>query len=115
MAAERVTGGEVIGRHPRIEKSSVARACYICGRFMGITPNDNQRGFALMHRYRIFNGYQEFGQRTRLRHAGAPVAFPARLNSDDGYEQTQDGDPPTSRRFGWRCCAASTSSRSAWS
>ena len=32
------------------------RACDICGCFMGITPYDNQSGFSLMHRYRIFNG-----------------------------------------------------------
>ena len=37
--------------------SPAARACGICGCFMGITPYDNQSSFALMHRYHILHGY----------------------------------------------------------
>jgi hypothetical protein len=34
-----------------------SHACDICGCFMGITPYDNQSSVGLMHRYRVFNGY----------------------------------------------------------
>ena len=76
-----------------------ARACDICGCFMGITPYDNQSSLVLMHRYRIFNGYQEFGQRARFRPAGARIAFPAHLNSDNGYDPAHDGDPTDFEAF----------------
>ncbi|WP_310391650.1 hypothetical protein [Hymenobacter sp.] len=69
-----------------------ARACDICGCFMGITPYDNQSGAALMHRYRIFNGYRALGQRPQFRPAGARVAFPSALNSDNGYGHDHQGD-----------------------
>lgn len=69
-----------------------ARACDICGCFMGITPYDNQSGFSLMHRYRIFNGYQADGQRPQFRPDGARVFFPAALNSDDGYAHRHRAD-----------------------
>ena len=70
------------------------RACDICGCFMGITPYDNQSSFMLMHRYRVFNGYQALGQAHSLFPAGGrPVASTA-LNSDnDGYRHSHRGDP----------------------
>jgi hypothetical protein len=68
------------------------RGCDICGCFMGITPYDNQSSVALMHRYRIFNGYQEFGQTPQLFPTGARLLAPASLNSDDGYAHSHQGD-----------------------
>jgi hypothetical protein len=44
-----------------LASSLASQACDICGCFMGITPYDNQSGFSLMHRYRIFNGYPLLG------------------------------------------------------
>ena len=76
-----------------------ARACDICGCFMGITPYDNQSGFSLMHRYRIFNGYQEFGQRPHFRPDGARIAFPTSRNSDNGYAHSHHGDPTDFEAF----------------
>ena len=70
----------------------IARACDICGCFMGITPYDNQSGFSLMHRYRIFNGYQNLGQSPQFRPDGARIAFPTSLNSDNGYAHNDKGD-----------------------
>jgi hypothetical protein len=35
-------------------------ACDVCGCFMGIVPYDNQSSIALMHRYRVFNGYRNY-------------------------------------------------------
>ncbi|HCN84362.1 MAG TPA: hypothetical protein DIT07_12190, partial [Sphingobacteriaceae bacterium] len=35
-----------------------AKACEICGCFMGITPYDNQSSIALLYRYRSFTGYE---------------------------------------------------------
>lgn len=72
--------------------SAAARACDICGCFMGITPYDNQSGVALMHRYRIFNGYEGLGQSPRFRPRGARIAFPTALNSDDNYQHAHAGD-----------------------
>ncbi len=34
-----------------------AKACDICGCYMGITPYDNQSSITLLHRYRSFSGY----------------------------------------------------------
>ena len=73
--------------------TSAARACDICGCFMGITPYDNQSGVSLMHRYRIFNGYQALGQSSQFFPAGVRPFFPAKLNSDDGYQHSHRGDP----------------------
>ena len=70
-----------------------AWACDICGCFMGITPYDNQSTFALMHRYRSFNGYQALGQRPQFRPPGGTMFAPGRLNSDDGYRHSHRGDP----------------------
>lgn len=47
-----------------------AKACDICGCFMGITPYDNQSSITLLHRYRSFTGYN--GQKHPI--------FPARSN-----------------------------------
>ncbi|MGI4872580.1 MAG: hypothetical protein ACRYFX_15560 [Janthinobacterium lividum] len=71
-----------------------ARACDICGCFMGITPYDNQSSFSLMHRYRIFNGYQALGQSHSLFPNGANWLQPAgALNADNGYKHAHTGDP----------------------
>jgi len=70
-----------------------SRACDICGCFMGITPYDNQSGFSIMHRYRVFNGYQYLGQRHRLFPAGVQPFFPSSPNSDTGYKHNHQGDP----------------------
>ncbi|MDQ2772375.1 MAG: hypothetical protein M3Y54_17965 [Bacteroidota bacterium] len=70
-----------------------SRACDVCGCFMGITPYDNQSGLSMMHRYRIFNGYQDYGQSGRFFPAGARPFFPTALNSDNGYEHDHHGDP----------------------
>ncbi len=69
-----------------------ARGCDICGCFMGITPYDNQSSLALLHRYRVFNGYAALGQAPHLRPAGARLAWPAALNSDDGYAHRHSGN-----------------------
>jgi hypothetical protein len=71
---------------------ALVRACDICGCFMGITPYDNQSGFSLMHRYRIFNGYHEYGQSPRFFPAGARPFFPSPLNGDDGYAHNHSGN-----------------------
>lgn len=39
-------------------------ACDICGNFMGLTPYDNQNQLSLFHRYRVFNGYRNYQQRS---------------------------------------------------
>ncbi|ALW86709.1 hypothetical protein AUC43_17465 [Hymenobacter sedentarius] len=75
------------------------RACDICGCFMGITPYDNQSGLSLMHRYRIFNGYQEYGQTPHFFPKGARPFFPSSLNSDNGYEHDHSGDPTDFEAF----------------
>ncbi|UOQ74767.1 transporter [Hymenobacter cellulosilyticus] len=72
--------------------SSAARACDICGCFMGITPYDNQSGVSLMHRYRIFNGYQALGQRHAFFPAGVQPFVPSQPNHDNGYEHSHQGD-----------------------
>ena len=69
----------------------MAQACDLCGCFMGITPYDNQSGFALMHRYRIFNGYQATGQPMQFRPDGARIFLPSSLNSDNGYAHNHEG------------------------
>jgi len=76
-----------------------ARACDICGCFMGITPYDNQSGFSLMHRYRIFNGYQDDGQTPHFFPSGARPFFPSSLNSDNGYAHSHHGDPTDFEAF----------------
>ncbi len=37
-----------------------SKACDICGNYMGITPYDNKNSISFIHRYRIFNGYQNY-------------------------------------------------------
>ena len=70
------------------------RACDICGCFMGITPYDNQSGFMLMHRYRIFNGYQYLNQTHSLFPDGSRWLVPkGGLNADNGYRHAHNGDP----------------------
>ena len=76
-----------------------SRACDICGCFMGITPYDNQSGFSLMHRYRIFNGYRQLDQTPGFFPAGARPFFPSSLNSDAGYQHNHHGDPTDFEAF----------------
>lgn len=70
-----------------------ARACDLCGCFMGITPYDNQSSLSLMHRYRAFNGYQQLGQQHRFFPAGARPFFPGALHRDTGYHHDHAGNP----------------------
>ncbi|TGE25314.1 transporter [Hymenobacter aquaticus] len=72
--------------------SSAAQACDICGCFMGITPYDNQSGVSLMHRYRIFNGYQQLGQSHAFFPAGVQPFVPSHPNRDEGYQHAHKGD-----------------------
>ncbi|MBD2715408.1 hypothetical protein KBK19_10205 [Microvirga sp. STR05] len=75
-------------------------ACDICGCFMGITPYDNQSSFSLMHRYRIFNGYQYLGQNPQFFPAGARPVVPQPLNGTDaGYTHAHKGDPTDFEAF----------------
>ncbi len=54
--------------------------CDICGCFMGITPYDNQGSFGIMHRYRVFSGYQ--GQRHPVLPARSQFFASSPLNRD---------------------------------
>ncbi|TGE29495.1 hypothetical protein [Hymenobacter metallicola] len=67
-------------------------ACDICGCFMGITPYDNQSGVSLMHRYRIFNGYQHYGQPSSFFPKGVQPFLPSHPNQDNGYKHQHNGD-----------------------
>ena len=60
---------------------------------MGITPYDNQSGVSLMHRYRIFNGYQYLGQQHQFFPPGVHPFIPPNPNSDTGYQHAHQGDP----------------------
>lgn len=51
--------------------SSLAQACDVCGCFMGIVPYDNQSSIALMHRYRVFNGYRNYQKKSYFFPQGA--------------------------------------------
>ena len=53
--------------------NSSAKACDICGCFMGITPYDNQSSVSLLYRYRTFSGYD--GQKHPIFPNGAKI-FP---------------------------------------
>ncbi|MBC8084160.1 MAG: hypothetical protein H7Z21_13215 [Hymenobacter sp.] len=75
-------------------------ACNICGCFMGIMPYDNQSGISLMHRYRIFNGYQAAGQSARFFPKGAHPFVPASLNEvSPGYVHSHKSDPTDFEAF----------------
>ena len=77
-----------------------SQACDICGCFMGITPYDNQSGISLMHRYRIFNGYQHYGQSAQFFPKGAQPFFPTSLNeTDPNYSHSHKGDPTDFEAF----------------
>ncbi|AHJ96779.1 hypothetical protein [Hymenobacter swuensis] len=68
-------------------------ACDICGCFMGITPYDNQSGFSLMHRYRVFNGYQSYGQQPQFFPTGAQPFIARPLNHvDEEFRHSHKGD-----------------------
>jgi len=88
-------------------------ACDICSCFMGITPYDNQSGLSLMHRYRIFNGYQDAGQTAHFFLPARGLSFPRPTTATTATTTTTTATPPISRHFGWLSCAASTSSRAA--
>ncbi|AII50770.1 hypothetical protein [Hymenobacter sp. APR13] len=75
-------------------------ACDICGCFMGITPYDNQSSFSLMHRYRIFNGYQALGQDPQFFPNGARPLLARPLNgADNDYTHSHKGDPTDFEAF----------------
>lgn len=79
---------------PLLLLAVAGQACDICGCFMGITPYDNQSGFALMHRYRVFNGYQSYGQQPQFFPAGARPFFSRPLNHvDDDFRHSHKGNP----------------------
>src|SRR6218665_2211013 len=70
-------------------------ACDSCGGFMGLTPYDNQSQLTLLHRYRVFNGYRTYQQRShffipgayRTQHApGGDSAGVVRNYSSEDYE-----------------------------
>ncbi|RSK33869.1 hypothetical protein [Hymenobacter metallilatus] len=79
---------------PALLLATATRACDICGCFMGITPYDNQSGFSLMHRYRVFNGYQSYGQYPKFFPVGAHPLVSRPLNQvDAGFRHSHKGDP----------------------
>lgn len=59
-------------------------ACDLCGSFMGITPYDNQSQLCILHRYRVFNGYRNYQQKSRFIEPGAYKTMhdPGLLNQD---------------------------------
>jgi hypothetical protein len=66
-----------------------AKACDICGCFMGITPYDNQSSIALLYRYRSFTGYE--GQQHPLFPDGSKfLQLQSQLNSP---VTDHNGDP----------------------
>ncbi len=93
LAARRITVGLLL------LLPATTYACDICGCFMGITPYDNQSGFMLMHRYRVFNGYQALGQSHQFFPAGSHLLAPSALNSDNGYVHSHKGDPTDFETF----------------
>ncbi|MET4107095.1 hypothetical protein [Hymenobacter sp. UYP22] len=79
---------------PLLLGAALGHACDICGCFMGITPYDNQSGFALMHRYRVFNGYQSYGQKPQFFPAAARPFVPRHLNHTTAdFRHAHNGDP----------------------
>ncbi len=46
-------------------------ACDICGNFMGVTPYNNRNSISFLHRYRIFNGYRDYQNRSNFFPAAA--------------------------------------------
>lgn len=67
---------------------------------MGITPYDNQSSISLMHRYRIFNGYQQYGQPAKFFPAGAKPFLPSSLNEvSPTYSHSHKGDPTDFEAF----------------
>ncbi|WP_426490914.1 hypothetical protein [Hymenobacter sp. 102] len=78
---------------PALLLATAACACDVCGCFMGITPYDNQSGFSLMHRYRVFNGYQRYGQQPQFFPAGSRPFFSTPLSHvDDDFRHSHKGD-----------------------
>jgi hypothetical protein len=46
-------------------------SCDMCGAFMGLTPYDNNSQISILHRYRVFNGYVNYQQRSSFLIPGA--------------------------------------------
>lgn len=69
-----------------------ARACDICGCFMGITPYDNQSSVGVLHRYRSFNGYQDLHQNSHFLPKGAGI-FSGGPNSNPSGAHSHNGNP----------------------
>lgn len=73
--------------------SDAAKACDICGSFMGLTPYTNRNSISLLHRYRIFNGYRSYQEQSsffppsayrtmHLQHDSVPEALKAHSSKD---------------------------------
>lgn len=65
--------------------SLFVNACDICGCFMGITPYDNQSQISLLHRYRAFNGYRAYQQRSNMFAPGAYKVAHGDPHTSPGY------------------------------
>jgi hypothetical protein len=46
-------------------------SCDVCGCFMGIIPYETYHQISFLHRYRVFNGYREYGRRPQFFPNGA--------------------------------------------
>ena len=75
-----------------IARTEAALACDICGCFMGITPYDNQSSIGVMHRYRSFNGYQNFNQPNHFFPKGAGI-FSGGSDSGTAGGHSHNGNP----------------------
>ncbi len=63
-------------------------ACDICGCYMGITPYDNQSQISFLHRYRAFNGYRTYNQKSNLFTPGAYKLAHGEHGSTPEYQKT---------------------------
>lgn len=67
---------------------SSIQACDICGCYMGITPYDNQSQIAFLHRYRAFNGYRNYNQKSNLFTPGSYKVAHGEHGSTPEYQKT---------------------------
>lgn len=67
---------------------SSIEACDICGCYMGITPYDNQSQISFLHRYRAFNGYRTYNQKSNLFTPGAYKVAHGEHGSTPEYKKT---------------------------
>lgn len=73
----------------------LAKACDICGTFIGITPYDNQSALQFQHRYRIYSGYPIAGQSPQFFPAGAWKKVSPAARPDGGMQQLRHGSHTT--------------------